>query len=389
MNIISYNIRGLGRGVKWAAIRRMVRQEHVDMICIQETKRESVDKLLCQSLWGDVGVSWELQPANNTAGGILCLWSEQTFKLQTKVVGSGFIFLRGEWVKEAQQISVLSIYSPCEIQSKRLLWDQIKQLKQSFLGDLWCILGDFNSIRDINERFGLCQRGSGINEIKEFNEWIEDLEMVEPPWMGRQFTWFRPNGTSRSKLDRFLLSPEWLDRWPTTIQSTLPRNFSDHCPILLRSSSVDWGPKPFRILDCWMLDKSFKDTVSKCWTSSQIAGWGGYALKEKIKSLKQALKKWNKDHFGDTFKRVKRFEEELNKLEEETSHRQLTTHEGMHLKHLQEALWTAAQTHESLLRQKARVRWLKQGDCNSRYFHLMMNATRRNNFLKGVMVDGN
>jgi len=168
-----------------------------------------------------------------------------------------------------------------------------------------------------------------MNDIKEFNDWIEDLELVEPPWMGRQFTWFRPNGTSRRKLDRFLLSPEWLDRWPTTIQSTLPRNFSDHCPILLRSSSVDWGPKPFRVLDCWMLDKSFKDIVSNCWTSSQQSGWGGYVLKEKIKTLKQALKKWNKEHFGDTFKRVKRIEEELSKLEEETSHRQLSTQEGM------------------------------------------------------------
>jgi len=123
MNIISYNIRELGRGVKWAAIRRLVKQEHVDMICIQETKRESVDKIMCQSLWGDDGVSWEMQPASNTAGGILCLWSEQTFKLQMKVVGSGFIFLRGEWVREAQQVSVLTIYSPYEIQNKRLLWD--------------------------------------------------------------------------------------------------------------------------------------------------------------------------------------------------------------------------------------------------------------------------
>jgi len=39
MNIISYNIRGLARGVKWTAIRRMIKKENTDMICIQETKR--------------------------------------------------------------------------------------------------------------------------------------------------------------------------------------------------------------------------------------------------------------------------------------------------------------------------------------------------------------
>lgn len=42
MNIVSYNIRGLRRGVKWAAIRRMVRKQKVDMICIHETKRELI-----------------------------------------------------------------------------------------------------------------------------------------------------------------------------------------------------------------------------------------------------------------------------------------------------------------------------------------------------------
>ena len=60
----------------------------------------------------------------------------------------------------------------------------------------------------------------------------------------------------------------------------------------------------------------------------------------------------------------------------------------MKRRQLQEALWVAAQAHEWLLRQKARSRWLKQGDCNSRYFHLMMNANRRHNSLKGAMIDG-
>ena len=56
MNIISYNVRGLGRGVKWAAIRRLIKKYQLDMICIQETKKEQVDKTLCQALWGDLTV---------------------------------------------------------------------------------------------------------------------------------------------------------------------------------------------------------------------------------------------------------------------------------------------------------------------------------------------
>jgi len=134
---------------------------------------------------------------------------------------------------------------------------------------------------------------------------------------------------------------------------------------MLRSTLVDWGPKPFRILDCWLSDNSFKETIHNCWTSNQQPGWGSYVLKEKIKRLKQSLKSWNKGKFGDTLKKVKIIEEELNKLEEDTIQRQLSTQEEMKRRQLQEALWEAAQAHESLLKQKARIRWIKQGDCNS------------------------
>ena len=34
MNIITYNVRGLEKGVKWATIRRLVKKESADMIYI-------------------------------------------------------------------------------------------------------------------------------------------------------------------------------------------------------------------------------------------------------------------------------------------------------------------------------------------------------------------
>ena len=126
---------------------------------------------------------------------------------------------------------------------------------------LWCILGDFNNIRTPFERMGACQRGLEDNNIKEFNEWIVDLEVEGVLWVGRKFTWFRLNGSAKNKLDKIFVSLEWLAKWPRSTQFTLDRNFSDHCPILLRSKHIDWGPKPFRILDCWFQDRSFRKVV--------------------------------------------------------------------------------------------------------------------------------
>ena len=69
-------------------------------------------------------------------------------------------------------------------------------------------------------------------------------------------------------------------------------------------------------------------------------------MKEKNKRLKQRLKVWNKEQFGDTFKKFKKLEEELNKLEIDSVNRHLTPLEMETRNHLQEELWRAAQSHE-------------------------------------------
>ena len=68
MNILSYNIRGLGRGIEWASIRRLVGKHMIYLLYLQETKRDSLDKALCQALWGHSDFEWEWVPVVNTAG---------------------------------------------------------------------------------------------------------------------------------------------------------------------------------------------------------------------------------------------------------------------------------------------------------------------------------
>ena len=61
-------------------------------------------------------------------------------------------------------------------------------------------------------------------------------------------------------------------------------------------------------------------------------------LKEKFKRLKQRMKTWNKEKYGDTFTKFKKIELELNKLEEDTIHTQLSSQEETKRKQLQEVL---------------------------------------------------
>lgn len=208
VNIFTYNVRGLGRGIKWTAIRRLVKKHKVDLLCLPETKKQQIDTKMCQSLWGDNDVTWELQPAINTTGGLLCLWSEESFNVERRVSGRGFILLEGVWRKEAQKVFIVNIYAPCDSHNKRILWESLKQIKDQNPRSLWCMLGDFNSVRNASERVGISQRGVDDTPINDFNEWLDDVEVIEPPCIGSKYTWFRPNGTAISKLDRAFISPE-------------------------------------------------------------------------------------------------------------------------------------------------------------------------------------
>nr|KYP76145.1 hypothetical protein KK1_020370 [Cajanus cajan] len=87
---------------------------------------------------------------------------------------------------------------------------------------------------------------------------MSDMELENVPSLGMAFTWFRPNGTARSKLDRFLISKEWLTMRLGCSQHILERNTSDHCPILVKNYVVDKGPKMFWVLNCWLQDKNFR-----------------------------------------------------------------------------------------------------------------------------------
>jgi len=88
----------------------------------------------------------------------LCLWNEQAFKVERKVTGRGFILLEGVWTQEAQKVFIVNIYAPCDVHSKGALWDSVRQLKNLNPAGLWCLLGDFNSIRHPSERVA-CLRG--------------------------------------------------------------------------------------------------------------------------------------------------------------------------------------------------------------------------------------
>ena len=78
--------------------------------------------------------------------------------------------------------------------------------------------GDFNAIRSRRERKSSSGKGDTSSghtpEINGFNGFIESNLLLDLSIVGKKYTWFKANGSAKSRLDKVLVSEEWMKIWP-------------------------------------------------------------------------------------------------------------------------------------------------------------------------------
>ncbi|KAI8553503.1 hypothetical protein RHMOL_Rhmol05G0020900 [Rhododendron molle] len=101
--------------------------------------------------------------------------------------------------------------------------------------------------------------------MNNLNKLIEDMEFVDLSMLGRKFTWSNSqDGEKWSKIDRFLLHHEWLDKFKFKIWG-LPKTLSDHCPLILMEDDRSWGPKPFKSYNFWFSNSNCINVMKNAW----------------------------------------------------------------------------------------------------------------------------
>ncbi|KAJ0575244.1 putative RNA-directed DNA polymerase [Helianthus annuus] len=229
---------------------------------------------------------------------------------------------------------------------KKQLWEDLLVLMGSFSGS-WIFLGDFNCVRDPLER-----KNSRFNknEAEDFNSFINAAGLAEYSMMGCTFTYVTDDGLKLSKIDRVLVCHSFLAMWPAAKLWGLTRHKSDHRPLLLLCSDVNF-------------DK---------------------LLAVKLKAIKAALKPWcdkikekNSGMLKDLQKKVETLDlkaESVALTEQEIEDRNswLKTINELDDKRLED------------LKQRAKVKWAVDGDENTAFFHGVINGHRKNNRINGL-----
>ncbi|XP_071928018.1 uncharacterized protein [Coffea arabica] len=212
---------------------------------------------------------------------------------------------------------------------------------------------------------------------------------------GPNFTWSN-NRRSRARiskrLDRFLVNGACLDLSYNISVLHLARHPSDHSPLKLSFvAQSDTKPRPFRFLNVWTTKPQLLEVIRQAWTQD-VNGSPMRALCSKLLATRKAIQTWNKEHFGNVIDNVRSAEMAVQRAEEVVD--QDDSEEcQIELKKAQAELRYALSIEEQFWRQKARVKWLRQGDTNSKYFHAIVRQRRAQAMIhrikkaNGVWVD--
>ncbi|XP_042482434.1 cysteine-rich receptor-like protein kinase 25 [Macadamia integrifolia] len=188
----------------------------------------------------------------------------------------------------------------------------------------------------------------------EFGAMVDSTSMIQVPTFGRKFTWSnnRKRGYVAAVFDMSFINSDWLSIFTDCIQQVMLRAASDHAPILLDHAE-------------------FTSMVENAWNMETISSSPIHTLALKLKKLKPVILTWSRSAFPNLDLEVKTSKDDLEgiqrRIEEEAMFDLLFDLEADVKNRYSKAL----EIHEKMWTEKSRVRWLKEGDRNSSFFHMV------------------
>ncbi|KAK1414539.1 hypothetical protein QVD17_30285 [Tagetes erecta] len=353
-------------------------------MALQETQFEDPRKIQFDSCWGNISFEYLAIGSTGRSGGLACLWNPYIFTKIDSFADRYYLWVKGRAKGISEALNIVNVYCPQEPILKRRLWQTLLALKEVHDG-LWVLLGDFNSVRFPSERLNsqFCKSSTDL-----FNQFIDDGKLKEYSMGGRRFTYMTKDGKKLSKIDRILVCNDFFSYWPDASLIALPRDCSDHCPVMLNVQVRDFGPIPFKIFNSCLLKPGADQIVSECLCNQQYRGHPDRKLLLKFREVKNTIKKWLHSTKEHELAEVKMLRETIEKLELAAEHRVLSDLESQVRLDSMSRLQEIEHLKRLDLKQKSRVKWAVEGDENSNFFHGMMNCNSADKRINGLYIDG-
>ncbi|XP_074271036.1 uncharacterized protein LOC141594955 [Silene latifolia] len=149
-----------------------------------------------------------------------------------------------------QAIAVTCVYGLNDPKARAALWDKLIEISKTT--SAWIVMGDFNVVRNLCERAG--PNPPVTQDILAFNACLAQCYLDDMHNMGFEFTWSNKQGSDTrtwARLDRVLVNPAWLAKFPASYALSLPPGLSDNSPLMVSVASDSPVKRRFSFLNAW------------------------------------------------------------------------------------------------------------------------------------------
>ena len=109
-----------------------------------------------------------------------------------------------------------------------------------------------------------------------------------------------------------------------------------------------------------------------------------FRLQKKLNYIKKKLKKWNREVFGNINQAKKLIEIRMEELQEQCNQEGYTEERKKEKNQLLQDWEARCKKEETLWRQKSRIGWLKEGERNTKLFHITTIERRSQNRILNI-----
>ncbi|OAP12460.1 hypothetical protein AXX17_AT1G39630 [Arabidopsis thaliana] len=271
-----------------------------------------------------------------------------------------------------------------------IVWDpSVSVLVFKKMDQLMILVGDFNQIAATSDHYSVLQTSIPMRGLEEFQNCLRDSDLVDIPSRGVHYTWsnHQDDNPIIRKLDRAIANGDWFSSFPSAIAVFELSGVSDHSPcIIILKNLPKRSKKCFRYFSFLSTHPTFLVSLTVAWEEQIPVGSHMFSLGEHLKAAKKCCKLLNRQGFGNIQHKTK---EALDSLESIQS--QLLTNPSdslFRVEHVARKKWNFfAAALESFYRQKSRIKWLQDGDANTRFFHKVILANQAKNLIKFLRMD--
>jgi hypothetical protein len=276
---------------------------------------------------------------------------------------------------------ITTVYGPTAHNRKDAFFAELVALKPPS-GVRWLVLGDFNQIRRARDK-----NNNNVNRgrINRFRAALQSCDLHEIHLQNRRFTWSneRENPTL-CKLDAFYCNDAWDICFGSHVLNALSSSLSDHCPLLLADDRGPKKPRSFKFENFWVRIPGFMDVVNQAWGVRSSHVEPCHVLFHKLRCTAEALTRWSRRLFSNTKVLVHAALLVILHLDLAQESRVLSSNERDLRARLKKKVIALAVVERARKKQSARIANIKEGDANTKFFHLRVNGRRRKNYIQRI-----